>query len=335
MAERTVTTYNPEVLILSGLPASGKTTEALDWVKVNPDRRTRINWDDLRIEMFGKDWTFNRKQEGEMKARSFQMFHDAMRLGLSVVIDNTNLTKNAREVWKQLAEPYGVTVTEREIDTDLWECISRDTDREGRARVGRAVIERMALFTGHIDWTNRELYPCENFVICDLDGTLCDIAHRRHFVADRGKKCDKCGAPPNPITTITCMACGAGTVLPIQKDWKSFFANVSKDTLNTRVAAMLDMFGREGYHVLLVSGRPIDPCGIPTQDWLALHKIKYDHLFMRSSNDSRADTIVKKEILDLLPKSRIAYVLDDRPQVLRMWREAGLFTLAVGDGVEF
>jgi hypothetical protein len=89
------------------------------------------------------------------------------------------------------------------------------------------------------------------------------------------------------------------------------------------------------HHILVVSGRPMDLCGLATEDWLLKHNVPFVHLFMRDNGDGREDTIVKKEIAELLPLERVDYVIDDRPSVLRMWRELGLFTLAVGNGEEF
>ena len=45
---------------------------------------------------------------------------------------------------------------------------------------------------------------------------------------------------------------------------------------------------------------------------------------MRAGQDRREDSIIKKEILDKMPKAKIELVLDDRPRVIRMWRDNGL-----------
>lgn len=303
MAETLPGKYIPKVRILCGLPASGKTTEATRWVKHEPNRRLRINYDDIRKEMFGDNWNWNRKEEDLVQTKAVEMFENAMRLDMSVIIDNTNLTPRARDAWKDRAIKHGIIPTVDEIGSheSIWDIGKRDL-RRGTARVGRAVIERMALFNGFIDWKNKKAYYNHSFVICDLDGTLCDITHRRHFVA--GEK----------------------------KDWKSFFANVKDDALNAPVAELLDTLAADGHHILLVSGRPITPCGIPTEDWLLNHEIAYDHLFMRQGGDHRSDVIVKQEILDHLPKDRIDYVLDDRDSVVKMWRDNGLFCMQVAPG---
>jgi len=54
---------------------------------------------------------------------------------------------------------------------------------------------------------------------------------------------------------------------------------------------------------------------------------------MRKAGDNRKDSIVKYEILqELIKEYYIEYVFDDRDQVVKMWREAGLRCLQVAPG---
>jgi predicted kinase len=335
MAEHSGAKYIPEVLILCGLPASGKSTKARNWVKEEPSRRVRINYDDLRKELFTTPgWKWNRKDEDLMKAKARELFENALKLGMSVVVDNTSLTKKSRQEWIDLATTHGIKTEVEEVGgwLPIWELAARDCKR-GADRVGRAVIERMALWHGYIDWKDKAHSKKEGIVICDLDGTLCDITHRRHFVDGTRLKCKQCKQEPGLIVTLPdgqgCGRCG-GIIVPV-KDWKNFFANVKDDALCGPVADLLDALQRD-HLILLVSGRPIDQCGIATEDWLKRMDVPYDHLFMRASGDNREDTIIKKEILDLLPKERIDFCIDDRNSVVKMWRDQGLFCLQVAEG---
>ena len=59
---------------------------------------------------------------------------------------------------------------------------------------------------------------------------------------------------------------------------------------------------------------------------------------MRAEKDYRKDTIVKREMYEqmLVDGYDPKLVFDDRPSVLRMWREIeGLQVVDVGHGVEF
>lgn len=129
-------------------------------------------------------------------------------------------------------------------------------------------------------------------IICDLDGTLADIVHR------------------NPYDASTC----------------------ERDTLNLAVGNLLKLYHKQNYKILLVSGRK-DEYKAPTLRWLKKHGIEFDHLLMRKSGDMRKDSIIKEEIYDedIKDKFFVEFILDDRPQVIRMWRSLGLTVFQLDD----
>lgn len=85
--------------------------------------------------------------------------------------------------------------------------------------------------------------------------------------------------------------------------------------------------------VILLSGRD-SVCKDKTIEWLGLFDIPYDKLYMRAKGDMRKDSIIKKEIYDkhIKGKYEVEFVLDDRDQVVKMWRELGLKCLQVAEG---
>jgi uncharacterized HAD superfamily protein len=89
----------------------------------------------------------------------------------------------------------------------------------------------------------------------------------------------------------------------------------------------------QGYRVLFVTGRS-DDCITVTRAWLAIHCPYYFALYMRQTGDFRKDAIVKQEIYETYIKDEydILCVLDDRQQVVDMWREIGLKCLQVQPG---
>jgi predicted kinase len=86
-------------------------------------------------------------------------------------------------------------------------------------------------------------------------------------------------------------------------------------------------------HVLLMSGRS-DEFRPHTERWLAANNIAYTALHMRAAHDVRKDAIVKRELFDahVAGKWNVAFVLDDRDQVVDMWRDLGLTCLQVAPG---
>ena len=241
-----------------------------------------------------------------MKKISIRRVESAVQIDYNeIIIDNTNLSASTRNMWRGVADRLGLEYVEHEMNVSIDECIRRDAAREGSAQVGRAVIERMALFAGKIKFD-----LTRPIVIVDIDGTLANGSHRVHHV------------------TVT-------EDHP-KKDWLSYYEKVSDDTLIQPIRDLLTVLCDE-YEICVVSGRPIRfnsgvEVGKHTVAWLEKHYVPYDHIFMRQSGDSRQDVIVKQEILDKLPKDRIAYVFDDRDSVVAMWRRNGLTCLQVAEG---
>jgi hypothetical protein len=143
------------------------------------------------------------------------------------------------------------------------------------------------------------------YIICDLDGTLSDIRHREHHV--RGKR----------------------------KNWKKFFEGISQDEVSKVVADMVRHY-RSTHDIVFVSGRP-DDTRTQTVDWLdrRVPDIRPYELHMRKAGDYRADTLIKDEIYERELRPRLGepfFVLDDRDQVVAMWRKKGLICLQVAEG---
>ena len=160
----------------------------------------------------------------------------------------------------------------------------------------------------------------KDIIVCDLDGTLCNIDHRLHFVQVAE------GAP---------RVANSGSITYPRKDWDSFFNGVPNDTVNEPVLEVLDRFksAQQIYEIVFCSGRP-ERCRADTVEWLEAY-VGYGHyeLYMRQDGDFRSDDIVKQEILDKhIDKERVLFALDDRNQVVDMWRRNGLTCFQVAEG---
>ena len=189
----------------------------------------------------------------------------------------------------------------------------------------------MALWNGFVNWpAGKEL------VLVDMDGTLANLSHRQRYIAgtcpERNCENGKYHSDMDMGSITDCPVCkGTGK---IKKNWDLFFSTVCDDTLIKPTAEWVKSLADQ-YYVCIVSGRPIDKAGQATVEWLAKYGIPYDRIFMRNSGDKRPDTIIKKEILDHLLKDRIAFCIDDRPSVIRVYRAEGLKVYDVGKGEEF
>ena len=82
------------LLVLQGLPASGKSTYAVNWVNEDPEHRLRINQDLIR-RMFGKYWLEDKiqlkKRESITSNITMELLKQSMFNQFDIVLDNMNL----------------------------------------------------------------------------------------------------------------------------------------------------------------------------------------------------------------------------------------------------
>ena len=139
-------------------------------------------------------------------------------------------------------------------------------------------------------------------VIVDIDGTIADLTHRLHFIEQK---------PP---------------------DWDAFHAHVAADKAIFPVIAVVRALAAAEHPIFMVSGR-MEKCREDTINWLRLHKVPFDALFMRPNDDYRPDTEIKNEILTKIGgPERVLLAIDDRKRVVEMWRSHGIKTMQVAKG---
>ena len=291
---------NQKVIVLRGLPASGKTTFAKEWVAKDPTNRVRVNKDDLRAMLHGGHWSKgNEKQVVQLEE---EIIINSLILGKSVVVDNTHLATNKDGTNKHLRriqqlveanpllEQYQYSVLEDKIKVELHsfnvlpeEAIKRDLKRENS--VGSDVIWRM--YWDHVAAIKKPEYDISktDAIIVDVDGTLAQMEGRHPYQWDK----------------------------------------VGTDSVREHIKELVNVFCATGYKIIVLTGRD-GCCYAETKKWLADNGITYDSLFSRPIGDNRKDFIVKKEIYDyyIAPYYNIRLVVDDRPQVIREWRRLGL-----------
>jgi hypothetical protein len=83
-----------------------------------------------------------------------------------------------------------------------------------------------------------------------------------------------------------------------------------------------------------VVARRDDSCRQATAAWLSDNGINHHKMLMRKAGDNRRDSIIKEEIFwdEIEPHYNVVCVLDDRDQVVEMWRDLGLKCLQVEYG---
>lgn len=292
--------------ITRGLPAAGKTTWAKAWVAADPANRARVNRDDFRAMLYETP-DYSWPQEAAVTEASRSAIRALLASGRDVAADDMNLRPKYVREWARFANANGAEFEVTEFPLSVEESIERDA---GRPRpVGAEVITRMAqkyLQKGHLqaipdevfDVAEPELYtPPEAAtpaVIVDIDGTL--ALHN--------------GRSPYDLSL-----CGG-------------------DLPNRAVIDAVRAAFNDGMQVVYCSGRE-DHARDTTAGWLTKHVGVPGPLYMRAADDKRKDSIVKRELFDrhIRDKWDVRYVLDDRQQVVDMWRDLGLtvFQVAKGD----
>ena len=118
-----------KLIITRGLPASGKSTWAKQWVLEDPEHRVRINQDDIRL-MLGKYWVPSR--EKLVQHIQEEALIEALERGYDIVVDNTNLNKKVLDFYRALVIDHGNHAIEYKdfFDTPLSVCIERDKNRD-------------------------------------------------------------------------------------------------------------------------------------------------------------------------------------------------------------
>lgn len=295
------------ITILVGPPGSGKSTLSKLYVS---DGYVRVNTDDQ-----GK--------QGQQK-----IFEEAVKASADIIVDRMNFDRNQRNRYLSFAKQNGYTSQVIVLHEAYKTCMDRMKLRCDHPTVKDQDTAKKALdfFFSHYERPTLDeadkvefRYPVgdkPSAIICDLDGTLCNIEHRRPLV--------------NP---------GVEVDGKIRKDWKSFFANMAYDTVNKWCADILKLMAKN-HQIVYCSGRP-DSFGADTANWLVENGMLDQSVFpdkpclyMRPRSDHREDSIIKEIILDfeILTRFNPYFMIDDRKRVVDMWRRRGYVCLHCDEG---
>ncbi|MFI0406624.1 hypothetical protein [Actinomadura sp. 3N508] len=109
---------------------------------------------------------------------------------------------------------------------------------------------------------------------------------------------------------------------------------VGEDLPNRPVVSIVQALDAAGRRVIYLTGRS-SVCRAETAAWLAANVgVPGEALLMRTVEDYRPDTVVKRELYDqfVVPVGPVTAVLEDRAKVVAMWRDLGLTVLQCAEG---
>ena len=310
-----------QVLILTGISGSGKSTFAKQFVQENPNW-LRVNRDELRksilatgLNAYWKDEAnhdYRQRIETLVSELQRTAIHEALRRGWNVLVDNTHIKQKYINELLKMLENFAVEISFKLLEVPLETAIARDAARPDV--VGEAVIReqygKLQILKKYFDFGNSiknlpqtslvsvqdETLP--KCVLVDIDGTVAQMDGRRAY------------------------------------DWH----RVREDKPKWNVINLVKSLKNHGYRIIFFSGRD-GVCHADTSAWLTRHFGWHENadfrLFMRAEKDQRKDSIVKKELFGrhIQGKYFVEMVIDDRDQVVAMWRkELGLTCLQVDYG---
>jgi predicted kinase len=321
-----------KVVVLTGIPGSGKSTWAKAEVAKDPANWVRINNDDLRAMMNGSVWS----QEYEKMITDLRkhILRDALKRGKSVIIDNLNINKRHWEETCQIAKSVNadIQVFEKVFFVELAEAMERNAKREGAARVPDDVVKKWFKETGGTDFKFHKarveifyekqgdaptvegpahIQGAPEAIIVDLDGTLALIRNRSPYDAS---DCDVKDLPNIPVIETVKAHYHQGR--------KIIFCSGREDKYRPETIRFIEKYCRD-----LCNHTDCDVVGFDRGT------IQYE-LFMRKTGDFRKDSIIKEEIYqnEIEGKYNVLCVLDDRESVVFLWRSLGLTCFQVAEG---
>jgi len=301
---------NQKILILVGAPGSGKTTFAKyfvrteeHWIRTNRDEFRAMNFADALMSVY---------EENLLTEIVDSAINTALLRKMNVLIDDTNCKADYLQHYiDKFGEKASIAFKVFELPTEelIARCERRakETGRSVPIGVIKKMVKDLEVLKENFDFSTRPInikskcYANQDItlpkaIICDLDGTLALLGDR------------------NPYDAST----------------------AENDELNIPASNLIKSCAKDGYMILLVSGRE-EKYREPTVKFLQKHEIPYNALWMRREKDYRKDVVIKREIFDreIVGKYYVDFVIDDRKQVVEMWRNELHLTCLQVDFGEF
>ena len=280
-----------KAIITVGVSGSGKSTFAKELCEKD-NSFSEVNRDEIRAGLYGDHYKQNSSSEkvvSEYQKNSLRMLSYT---GANVVVSDTNLNPVYRKELISHLEGLGYEVEIKNMYIDYEKAWKQNENRVKNVplsvfnRQWKMWIEYLKSIGEHYHYVpNPDL---EQVYVVDIDGTIAQMNGRNPYEFDK-----------------------VGNDLPRKEIVK--------------ILGILAFQARS--KIVFLSGRD-DSCYNETVDWIkrVFRGDNFFELHMRKTGDRRKDSIVKQEIFEkeIASKYNVRMVIDDRPQVVRMWYDIGI-----------
>jgi predicted kinase len=311
----------PTLRIMRGLPGCGKTALAKQMVAAADPVGSvvRVNRDELRRMALPEGYAQPLKEaEFSITRAQHAAVFDLLCSRRDVICDDTNLPTRYVKSLMELAARAGAVVDIVDLTgVPLDVCIARDAAREGVAHVGEHVIRRM--HDRYVAQHHGKPLP-----VPEATGATKDpYAAVEPYVRPEG-------APPAFLIDMDGTTALMGDRSPYDE------TTVGDDLPNAPVILTARAWMDAGRVAIFMSGRT-EGCLWETLGWLHTHVVRNGDrflLYMRKAGDQRPDWQVKLELFNthVRDRYRVEVAIDDRTQVVKLWRRLGIACWQVADG---
>lgn len=302
-----------QIIITRGIPASGKSTWARQWVSEKPDTRVEINMDNIR-NVFGFGYDNDDYQNSVVRKMHREMINAAITSRKDIVVSDHNMRpKNFRDIIeKGITSGYDVTIKDFHINFD--EAVKRDKKRENP--VGEPVIRDFHKRFPPKHWINAD------HIVNEIKDFINHYNSMEPYVND----------PTNPEAILVDVD---GTIAHndgIRDDY-DYSDRVMMDAPDPSVIKAVQIAHNAGISIIIMSGRK-NICRDDTISWMNNHNVPYDDIHMRADDDNRPDWIVKDELVreHIQNRYHVIWCYDDRNQVVDHHRKMGYQVFQVAPG---
>lgn len=132
-----------KLIMTVGLPGCGKSTYAREWVAQNVRHRARVERDQLRAMMHDSVWKGD-ATERQIVAVQKLAVEELLTSGVSVVVSDTNLTKENQDLWRDIAKRCKVQLVVKDFrNVPLEQVLAQNAQRTGKQFIPVEVITNL------------------------------------------------------------------------------------------------------------------------------------------------------------------------------------------------